>query len=79
MWSFYIYFHCLFSLINLDEHWLDCVAYLILEYQQYLLCGIKDLLMLSVAVGYYSVDFFFFLAMANSFFRTLVVILLLMV
>lgn len=78
MWSFYIYFHCLFSLINLDEHWLDCVAYLILEYHQYLLCGIKDLLMLSVAVGYYSVDFFF-LAMANSFFRTLVVILLLMV
>lgn len=69
----------LFSLIKVDEHCLNNVAYLILEYHQYLLWGIKDVLMLPVAVGSFSVDFYFFLAMANSFFGTLVVILSLMV
>lgn len=40
----------LFSLIKVDEHWLNYVAYLILEYHQYLLWGIRNVIMLPVAV-----------------------------
>lgn len=57
-------------MINVDESWLNDFAYLLLKYHQYLLWGI-NMLMPSVAVGCYSVDFYFFLAMVNSLFQNL--------